>query len=71
MIQANADLGPYTFLLVFLHELAHLVVMKKYGRKAKPHGSEWKNAYRQLVQPFFEHEVFPVKLASEIRSVTF
>ena len=44
IIHINSDLGQYTFLLVFLHELAHLVVMKKYGRKAKPHGVEWKIA---------------------------
>jgi SprT protein len=66
VIQVNADLGPYTFLLVFLHELAHLVVMKHYGRKAKPHGDEWKNAYRRMVQPFFEAQVFPAELAKEL-----
>ena len=67
VIQVNADLGPYTFLLVFLHEVAHLVVMKQYGRKAKPHGDEWKNAYRRLVQPYFEQQVFPDALALELR----
>ncbi len=66
VIQINADLGQYTFLLVFLHELAHQVVMKKFGRKAKPHGTEWKNAYRSLVQPFFAEEIFPAVLASEL-----
>jgi len=66
VIQINSDLGHYTFLLVFLHELAHLVVMKKFGRKAKPHGTEWKNAYRNLVQPFFNGQVFPLVLTSEL-----
>ncbi len=66
VIHINSDLGQYTFLLVFLHELAHLVVMKKYGRKAKPHGTEWKNAYRNLVQPFFDEQVFPQDLAIEL-----
>ncbi len=65
-IHINADLGKYTFLLVFLHELAHLVVMKKYGRKAKPHGVEWKNAYRFLIQPFFNENVFPPELTKEL-----
>jgi hypothetical protein len=51
---------------VFLHELAHLVVMKQHGRKAKPHGEEWKNAYRNLVQPFFNEQVFPPLLAAEL-----
>ena len=66
VIHINSDLGQYTFLLVFLHELAHLVVMKKYGRKAKPHGLEWKNAYRSLVQPFFDAQVFPPLLTTEL-----
>jgi predicted SprT family Zn-dependent metalloprotease len=66
VIQVNSDLGPYTFLLVFLHELAHLVVMKKFGRKAKPHGEEWKNAYRNLVQPFINVQVFPSRLETEL-----
>jgi hypothetical protein len=67
VIQINSDLGQYTFLLVFLHELAHLKVMKLYGRKAKPHGIEWKNAYRNTVQPFFDQNVFPPFLAAELR----
>lgn len=66
VIQVNSDLGQYTFLLVFLHELAHLVVMKKFGRKAKPHGEEWKNAYRSLVQPFFNDQIFPNVLEVEL-----
>ncbi len=66
VIQVNSDLGTYTFLLVFLHELAHLVVMKKHGRKARPHGIEWKDAYRNLVQPFFDAHVFPTVLTAEL-----
>jgi len=66
VIHINSDLGQFTFLLVFLHELAHLVVMKKYGRKARPHGVEWKNAYRTLVQPFFDENVFPPILTAEL-----
>jgi SprT protein len=66
VIHVNSDLGPYTFLLVFLHELAHLAVMKQFGRKAKPHGAEWKNAYRNLVQPFFNEQVFPPALTIEL-----
>jgi len=67
VIQINSDLGQYSFLLVFLHELAHLKVMKRYGRKAKPHGAEWKEAYRTTVQPYFEQGIFPTLLASELR----
>lgn len=66
-IQINSDLGQYSFLLVFLHEFAHLKVMKLFGRKAKPHGNEWKNIYRVLLIPFFDEEVFPKALSTELR----
>lgn len=33
---------------VIPHELAHALVMERYGRKAKPHGQEWKNTLRLL-----------------------
>ncbi len=66
VIQVNGDLGPYSFLLVFLHELAHLIVMKQYGLKARPHGYEWKTAYQNLVIPFFEEQVFAPELATEL-----
>ena len=66
VIHINSDLGQYTFLLVFLHELAHLIVMKQFGRKARPHGDEWKNAYRGLVKPFLNEQVFPPVLATEL-----
>jgi hypothetical protein len=67
VIQINSDLGQYTFLLVFLHELAHLAVFKQHGRKARPHGTEWKNAYIKLVQPYFDLQVFPSGLATELK----
>ena len=67
IIQINSDLGPYTFLLVFLHELAHLVVIKKFGRKAKPHGEEWKTAYRNLIVPFINEQIFPLALTAELK----
>ncbi|NVO19460.1 MAG: hypothetical protein HXX13_07155 [Bacteroidetes bacterium] len=51
LIHINNDLGPYSFLLVFLHELAHLQVWLTHGRKVLPHGKEWKNSYHQLVLP--------------------
>lgn len=66
VIQVNSDLGKYTFLLVFLHELAHFRVMKQYGRKVMPHGIEWKLTYQELVRPFLENQVFPTLLTSEL-----
>jgi SprT protein len=66
LIQVNSDLKEYSFLLVFLHELAHFEVHRAYGRKVKPHGPEWKTAYQNLARPFQEQGVFPLPLQTEL-----
>ncbi|MDT8347627.1 MAG: SprT-like domain-containing protein [Flavobacteriaceae bacterium] len=58
-ITVNASLNPYQFLITIVHEIAHLVAFKQYGRRIKPHGIEWKNCFRQLMLPFLNPEVFP------------
>lgn len=58
-ISVNHDLNPYSFLITFVHEVAHLVVFEKYGNKVSPHGKEWKTAYRELMQPYLENGSFP------------
>jgi SprT protein len=64
IINLNNDLGPYSFLLVFLHELAHLVVWQQFGRKVLPHGQEWKRAYHQLTTPLMDGNCLPNDLKS-------
>ncbi len=61
-ITVNRDLNPYSALLVFLHELGHLLVWSKYKNKVKPHGKEWKEKYGQLIKLFVEKNVFPLVL---------
>lgn len=58
-ISLNHDLNPYHMLIVFVHELAHLEVYEQYGRSAKPHGREWKQTFRALMQPFLAQSIFP------------
>jgi hypothetical protein len=58
-ISLNHDLNPYSFLIVFVHELAHLFVYEQYGHKVLPHGKEWKQAFRQLMEPYFSMRLFP------------
>lgn len=62
-ISVNKNLNPYAFLITLIHEMAHLEVWKKYGSKVRPHGSEWKNAFKELMNPFLRSEVFPENLA--------
>jgi SprT protein len=51
-ISVNGDMNIYVCLLIFLHELAHLVVWEQYGKSGKPHGREWKQYYGQLIRDF-------------------
>jgi SprT protein len=58
-ITVNHDLNPYLFLLTYIHEVAHLLVFRKYSRRVDPHGKEWKDAFRQLLTPVLTPSVFP------------
>src|SRR5947207_3677758 len=59
IITVNHDLNRYSFLLTFIHEVAHLVCQKKYSRFISPHGKEWKREYSILLRFFLSTEIFP------------
>lgn len=58
-ISVNHNLNPYSFLITFVHELAHLLVFEEYKNTVQPHGTEWKKAYRNLMLVMLNTEVFP------------
>jgi hypothetical protein len=62
-ITVNVNLNRYNFLITYLHEVAHCVVYWKYKNKRAgsilPHGVEWKHAFRMLLQPVMNLEIFP------------
>lgn len=74
-ITVNGDLNQYAFLITFVHELAHHLVENyrvemnrnsslpvrslRKSRKPKPHGIEWKNAFRELMTPFMYPHIIP------------
>ena len=58
-ISVNNNLNHYAFLITYIHEVAHRVVMNEFGRSVKPHGNEWKNCFRQLMLPLLNPNVFP------------
>lgn len=69
-ISVNGNLNPYSFLITLVHELAHLYVFKQFGRRVKPHGEEWKQMYRNLMQVYLDLQVFPEEMKDIlIRSV--
>jgi len=61
-ITVNNDLHPFLFLITYVHEVAHLRVHQQYGHKAEAHGEEWKNSFRELLQPVMTTEIFPDKI---------
>jgi SprT protein len=61
-ITVNANLNKYRFLITLVHEIAHLLAFRDYGRTIKPHGKEWKHVFQQLMLPFLRPEIFPSSL---------
>ena len=61
-ITVNHNLNPYQFLLTLLHEIAHFLTYKKYGRGVKPHGREWKAVFGNLLVDYIKPEIFPTDL---------
>lgn len=58
-ISVNHNLNPHEFLITLIHEMAHLICWEKYGRRAKPHGQEWKLVYKELLPQICNPAVFP------------
>jgi SprT protein len=58
-ITINHDLNRYAFLLTLVHEVAHLLTFERHGHRVKPHGEEWKTAFKDLMRPVVKLNVFP------------
>ena len=58
-ISVNANLNQYEFLLTLTHEVAHLFTHIKYGKLAAPHGVEWKQIYKKLLEDAITANCFP------------
>ncbi|NOZ48317.1 MAG: SprT family zinc-dependent metalloprotease [Chlorobi bacterium] len=65
-ISVNGNLSKYEFLIVLLHEIAHLIVWNKYHRKVKPHGVEWKNTFNNLILSYVDLGVFTEQIKAII-----
>ncbi len=59
-ISVNGNLNPYHFLLVLLHEMAHLDTWLQYKNSIHPHAHEWQANYARLINlylPLFPTDV--------------
>ena len=61
-ITINNDLNPYSFLVTYLHEVAHLIAFKKYGNRVQPHGKEWKQCFTEIAEPMLSGQVFDQRI---------
>ena len=72
-ITVNVNLNPYSFLITYIHEVAHCAVYRQYlsgrmfpgrmsRRKVAPHGPEWKALFSTLLQPVLHDEVLPLDI---------
>lgn len=64
VITVNADLNPYQFLVVLLHEWAHYVQWQQC--KEKGHGAGWKTCYAHLLLQYVNSAEFPHDLCEAI-----
>lgn len=58
-ISVNENLNPFSFLVTYIHEVAHLLTYEKYGGRPKSHGKEWKQSFKRLMLPMLNDSVFP------------
>ncbi|MGE9515823.1 MAG: SprT-like domain-containing protein [Solitalea-like symbiont of Tyrophagus putrescentiae] len=61
-ISVNGSLNKWAFLITTIHEFAHLINWEKYGSSVMPHGKEWKQEYKKLMQMFFVNNIFPLDI---------
>jgi hypothetical protein len=59
LITINNNLNPYTFLVVYLHEVAHYYTSVEHGLYIKPHGDQWQKKMRSLLTPLMDVQIFP------------
>ncbi len=66
LITINQDLNQFAFLLTLVHEIAHLLTHERHGHHVKAHGTEWKEAFKELMRPFMRIEIFPEDVRNAI-----
>ena len=66
VITINEGLNHYSFLVTLVHEFAHLLTWVKHRNKVSPHGTEWKQEFKEMMQPIMELNYFPKSITSAL-----
>ena len=61
-ISINHNLNQYSFLITFVHEMAHLNVWENHKDTVAPHGIEWKIEYKKLMKVILKNTIFPIDI---------
>ncbi len=61
-ISVNFDLNPFSFLITYIHEVAHLITTERFGRKTQAHGKEWRSNFKELIEPVLTDLIFPIEI---------
>lgn len=61
-ISVNGNINQYSFLITYLHEIAHLEVYRDYKRRQPAHGKAWKTHFQKLLIPVMQESIFPVSI---------
>lgn len=66
-VTVNENLPPESFLITYIHEVAHHVAYEKYGKRIQPHGSEWKNTFKELMSPILVPNIFSESVLTALK----
>ncbi|NJM93845.1 MAG: transcription elongation protein SprT [Cytophagales bacterium] len=66
VITVNTNLNPFSFLITYVHEVAHLRVSLEQPQ-APAHGTAWKQSFATLMRPLLTESVFPPSLLHTIQ----
>ena len=67
LITINYDMNKYAFLITLVHEIAHLTNYVKHKDRVMPHGEEWKEEYKLLMNHFMHEHFFPPDVINALK----
>jgi hypothetical protein len=65
-ITLNHELHPVEFLITLAHEVAHFRNWKRYGRRVRPHGPEWRQEFRLMLDELLKTGLFGPEIGEAV-----